>query len=157
MLILVVTVWGHVISREQASQSAFDVLVGIAAVFASLIHSIVYTYFIATSKFVERAVEEHGYPDPAAIDRSKLNKRKAFRYGFLAILFAMFAAFLYFWSSPVRQEEAVWRGWASIGAWLAFLINLYAARREWEYVVKNCVITDDILRKVEGARKGEAE
>jgi len=141
LLLLTVTVWGHFADPN----SSFPVLVGFTAVFTALIHSIIYTYFIATGKFVERAIEEHGYPRTEAMDQAKSNKMKAFRYGFLAIMVTMGAAFCYYWSSPVRQDLAIWRGWAAIASYLAILMNLYAAKIEWKYISANGVITDDIL------------
>jgi len=142
LLLLIVTVWGHFAD----ARSAFPVLVGFTAVFTALIHSVIYTYFIATGKFVERAIDEHGYGDQSALGRVKKNKMQSFRYGFFAIVFTMGAAFFYFWSSPVRQDMAIWRGWAAISSYLAILMNLYAAKIEWKYICANCVITDDILK-----------
>ena len=148
-LLLLVTIWGHFISSEQASKSAFDVLVGIVAVFTAFIHSVIYTYFIATAKFVERAVEEHGYSKPDAINQAKSNKRKSFRYAFLAMFITMTAAFLTYWGSrAIRHDLAIWRGWPPIASYLAILTNIYAAKIEWKYILANGVITDDILNTV---------
>jgi len=142
LLLVIVTVWGHFADPT----TSFPVLVGFTAVFTALVHSIIYTYFIAAGKFVERAIEEHGYPKTDAVKVAKSNKMQSFRYGFMAIMFTMGAAFCYYWSSPVRQETAIWAGWAAIASYLAILMNLYAAKIEWKYIVANGVITDDILK-----------
>ncbi len=157
MLLIGVTIWGHFLSAEPDAMSGFDVLAVLVTIFTALVHSVVYTYFIATAKFVERAVEEHGYAHALSVDDAKANKRKAFRYGFLAMLGVMIACFFYFWSSPVRQELAIGRGWAAIASYLAILMNLYAAKIEWKYIVANCVITDDILATISEPLEIEAD
>lgn len=146
LLLLIVAGWGHM--RGGETDAGFETLVIITTVFTALVHSIVYTYFIAASKFVQSAVEDHGYPHVAAIDQSKTNKRKAFRYAFMAMMAVMIAAFLYFAGSPVRQDAAISRAWASIGVFFAILMNAYGIRKEWEYLKANLVLSDDILSVV---------
>ena len=147
-LLLGVTVWGHFLSTEPDAMSRFDILAVLVTIFCALIHSVIYTYFIATCKFVERAVEEHGYEPATAKEETKKNKLRSFRYAFLAMFSVMIACFLYFWSSPVRQEFAIARGWATIAGYLAIILNIYAAKIEWKYIVANGVITDDILAQI---------
>ncbi len=144
-----VVVWGHFRSAPSEGGLDFMSLVVIVAIFSSLVHSIFYTYFIATAKFVERAVEEHGYSDTSAPAQAKLNKRKSFNYGFLAILSVIVASSFAFNASPVRQELAGTPFWAAVFAYLAVVMNLYAAKIEWKYIVRNCVITDAIFAEIE--------
>lgn len=145
LLLAVVIVWGHFITRDSSWSRQFDVLVGMAGLFSLTVHSIIYTYFIASGKFVQSAIEEHGYHDATARQRAKSYKLKAFRYGFIAIVSTSVAMMLHFWSGASAGDAAIWRGWAAISAWLALLVSLYAAKVEWKYIGANSVLSDEIL------------
>lgn len=145
LLLTIVIVWGHFLGRDSSWARQFDVLAGMAGLFSLTVHSIIYTYFIASGKFVQSAIEEHGYTDRSAQQRAKSYKLKAFRYGFMAIVFTTVAMMLHFWSSLSAGEGAIWRGWAAIGAYLALLMSLYAAKVEWKYIGANSVLSDEIL------------
>ncbi|MFG0331345.1 MAG: hypothetical protein ACF8PN_15770 [Phycisphaerales bacterium] len=153
-LLLIVTVWGHFVPRDEADAlTAFDVLAVIVTVFGILVHSIVYTYFIASGKFAQTAIEEHGYPDPEAERRIKRNKIQAFRYAFIGMIGLMLAVSLYFAASPVRGDDAIRPLWAAFGAYAAILINLWAIGKEWKFIVANSVITSEITESVATARE----
>lgn len=145
LLLAIVIVWGHFLPRGSAWSRQFDVLVGLAGMFSLTVHSVIYTYFIVSGKFVQSAIEEHGYRDENARKTAKTYKLKAFRYGFIAIMFTSTAMMLHFWSGDSAGEGAIWRGWAAISAWLALLVSVYAAKVEWNYIGANSVLTDEIL------------
>ncbi len=155
LLLTIVVAWGVVrgFGDDAATSPSFDVLVVLTAVWTALVHSIFYTYFIAATRFVERAVEDHGYSDPQATDRAKRNKRVAFRYGFMAIVATVTAASLHFMASPVRQELAISAWWALGAAAVAVVFNLYGARKEWECLEDNLVLSDAILNEVTALRE----
>ncbi len=146
LLLAIVTLWGLFLPPASPGMKQFDVLVVLAALFCLTVHSIVYTYFIASGKFVQSAIEEHGYADRNALALNKAYKLKAFRYGFLAILVTAGAMMLHFLSAQPHGEGGLWRGWAAIGAGLAFLMNIHAARIEWKYICANSVLSDEILQ-----------
>lgn len=152
-LLLIVTIAGHVVTMTETMRGRFEILTAVIAIFCALVHSVIYTYFIAATKFVERAIDEHGYEDQEAVSRAKTNKRQAFRWAFLAMLATMIAAFVFYWSSPVRDEHAIGRGWSALAAYLAILMNLVAAKNQWKYVVANGVLTDEILACVTPAEE----
>ncbi|MCC6909071.1 MAG: hypothetical protein IT430_14100 [Phycisphaerales bacterium] len=145
LLLAVVIVWGHFIARDSSWSRQFDLLVGMAGLFSLTVHSIIYTYFIVSGKFVQSAIEEHGYRDATARQRARSYKLKAFRYGFIAIVFTSVAMMLHFWSGASAGEGAIWRGWAAISAWLALLVSLYAAKIEWKYIGASSVLSEEIL------------
>ena len=153
MLALVIG-WGHVIALDSPWMKQFDVLVAFAALFTLTVHSIIYTYFIASGKFVQSAIEEHGYPDLNARALNRMYKLKSFRYGFMAIMVTAGAMMLHFLSGHSAGEGGLWRGWAAIGAYLAVLMNVHAARIEWKYVCANSVLSDEILKTL-GQRAGK--
>jgi len=155
-LLLLVIGWGHVQARSGEPSAAFDVLVVLVATFSVLVHSIVYTYFIASGKFFETAVEEHGYPDPTVVEQAKENKRKAFRFAFLAMFAVVVTAGLWFASSPVRQDLAISRWWPAISAWIAILVSLHATRKEWFFLGRNLALADDVLDTVTRIRDAAA-
>lgn len=146
ILLLIVAVWGCFPRTSNADVGGFDVLSGMTAVLCALFHSIVYTYFIASGKFAETAVDERGFPDKSVVGTVKGHKRQAFRYGFLAILATMTAVFLYYASSPVRGPNAIGNVWGIVGGFGMVLINLWATLKEWKFVAANGVLMDEILR-----------
>lgn len=153
LLLAIVIGWGHVLDAASAWRNHYDVLAGLTCLFTLTVHSIVYTYFIAFGKFVQSAIEEHGYADRRAEILARSYKLKSFRYGFLAIALTATAMMLHFWSSGTAGEGAWWRGWAALGAGLALLANVYAARVEWKYVCAAGVLSDEILAAL-GDRQG---
>lgn len=155
LLLVLVIGWGLWLGRGSPWQNQFDALAGIASLFTLTVHSIVYTYFIAFGKFVQSAIEEHGYPDRKAESLARSYKLKSFRYGFIAIALTATAMMLHFWTSGPAGEGAWWRGWAALGAGLALLANLHAARVEWKYVCAASVLSDEVLAAF-GDREGPA-
>lgn len=154
LLLTLVIVWGHFVARDSTWNRQFDVLVGLAGLFSLTVHSIIYTYFIVSGKFVQSAIEEHGYADASARQVAKSYKLKAFRYGFIAIVFTSVAMMLHFWAGAAAGERAIWRGWEGIGAWLALLVSLYAAKVEWKYICANGVLSEEILEALGDRTQG---
>ncbi len=145
LLLAIVIVWGHLLGRGSGWSREFDVIVGLTGLFSLTVHSIIYTYFIVSGKFVQSAIEEHGYRDENAKKLAKTYKLNAFRYGFIAIMFTSTAMMLHFWSGDSAGQGAIWRGWAGISAWLSLLVSVYAAKIEWKYIGANSVLSDEIL------------
>jgi hypothetical protein len=70
------------------------VLVALAATMATLaVHSIAYTYFLATGKWAQEVVRVYQLPDWIN-DQAKKNKRKAFRFEFWGMTLVAVAAWL---------------------------------------------------------------
>jgi len=70
------------------------VLLGVfATMFTLLVHSIVYTYFLGTNKWVKEVVEVYEMPEWVAA-QSKANKKKAFRFEFYSMALIGAAAWL---------------------------------------------------------------
>lgn len=148
LLLTAVLVTGLFINPLGAYGNAFDVLVAIAVLFSVTVHSITYTYFIAASKFAQRAVEEHGVGTPALIEESKACKRKGARYLYMAMFAAMGAVFVYFWSLPDADGSGPWRGWALLAGIGALIVNAMMSLRVMKYVEESCVLNDGILAQV---------
>ena len=58
-----------------------------------LVHSIVYTYFLGTGKWVKEVVRVYGMPEWVEA-QAKKNKRKAFRFEFWSMALIAVAAWL---------------------------------------------------------------
>lgn len=143
MVLIIAIVWGHVVANDSGpSRSSFDVFVIVVAVFSALVHSIIYTYFIAASKYIMSAIDFHNYQNPDVLVQAKSNKRIAFRYAFISILMIMAATFLYFASSPVRGDYAISVLWPAITSYIMLFVLIYTIKQEWKYIVANCVLTD---------------
>lgn len=105
------------------------VLVALAATMATLaVHSIVYTYFLATGKWAAEVVRVYGLPTWIN-DQAKKNKRKAFRFEFWGMSAIAVAA----WIGAAAHTQGLhplWHLAASAGA-LAFNVGAFAV----EYAV----------------------
>lgn len=156
MLLVVTTIGGHIVDPGGPRRADFDVLVILATVFAALVHSVVYTYFIAAGKYIESALEDHDVSCEEVLAQAKRNKKKAFRYVLPAILATMTAAFLYYAGNPVRGDGAISPLWGAIGAYLALAVNMAVVPMEWKYIRSNSVLTLRVTNEVQARQSAAA-
>ena len=105
------------------------VLVALLTVMATLaVHSIVYTYFLATGKWAKEVVHVYGLPDWINV-QAKKNKRKAFRFEFWSMVLVAVSAWLGA-GSDTRNLNPLWHlGMAAVT--IAFNFGSFAV----EYAV----------------------
>jgi hypothetical protein len=105
------------------------VLVALAATMATLaVHSIAYTYFLATGKWAAEVVRVYGLPTWIN-DQAKKNKRKAFRFEFWGMTAIAVAAWLGA-AAEVRDVHPLWHLGVALAA-MAFNFGAFAV----EYAV----------------------
>ncbi|MBL1217573.1 MAG: hypothetical protein D8M59_08765 [Planctomycetes bacterium] len=151
MLLVIVAIGGHLVDPGGPRRAGFDVLVILATVYCALVHSIVYTYFIAAGKYIQSAMEDHNLGCESHLVRAKANKKMSFRYVLLAILATMTAAFLYYAGNPVRGDGAISPWWAAAGTYVALAVNIMAIPFEWKYIRANSVLTKEVTNGVQQA------
>jgi hypothetical protein len=105
------------------------VLIALAATMATLaVHSIVYTYFLATGKWAAEVVRVYGLPGWVN-DQAKKNKRKAFRFEFWGMSAIAVTAWLGA-GADTQGLNPLWHLAAAAGA-LGFNVGAFAV----EYAV----------------------
>ena len=117
----------------------------VAAIVCCAVHCIVFTYFMATAKWIRHAVEVK-HLDPAIAAPTRSFKAQAMPAALLAMLSVFAAAalgaatFSEYLSSSLAHH---------IGAWAALAINVIVAFVEGRAIARNGGVIDDILRKIE--------
>jgi hypothetical protein len=105
------------------------VFFGLTATVATLaVHSIVYTYFLATGKWAAEVVRVYQLPGWIN-DQAKRNKRKAFRFEFWGMTAVAIAAWLGA-GADTKRLDPLWHLGVSLGA-IVFNIGVFAV----EYAV----------------------
>ncbi|MFM1802826.1 MAG: hypothetical protein RJA81_2178 [Planctomycetota bacterium] len=110
-------------------------LIALATVmFSLLVHSIVYTYFLGTNRWVREVVEIYKMPGDV-LARSKSLKRKAFKWEFRAMTVVAIAAWLGAWvhrEYPVHvQQQSLYHHLAAV---VVILISLTAFSIEYKLI-----------------------
>ena len=125
------------------------VLVALTATMATLaVHSIVYTYFLATGKWAAEVVRVYGLP--AWInDQAKKNKRKAFRFEFWGMSAIAVAAWMGAGADTMGLHP-LWHLAASAGA-LAF--NLVAFAIEYAVIVAQARLLWEVKAQADRLRE----
>ena len=93
-----------------------------------LVHSIVYTYFLGTGKWVNEVVTAYAMPEWIGA-QAKKNKRKAFRFEFYSMVLIAITAWLGGASDDVRGLNPIWHLFAA-SITMAFIFGAFAV----EYV-----------------------
>jgi hypothetical protein len=106
-------------------------------------HCIVFTYFMATSKWLQHAISVKGL-DRALADPTRSFKRAAFP----AALVAMCITFIAAASGAITFSYRIAPPWHHTLAMTAFAINVIVAVIEYRAIARNGRLIDDILARV---------
>jgi len=113
------------------------------------VHSIVYTYFMATGKWAKEVV--HVYKLPEWInDQAKKNKRKAFRFVFWSITVVAVAAWL--GAAAHTRAGAGWPLWHLGVAALALAFNFGAFAVEYAVILSHARLLLEVKARADRMR-----
>jgi hypothetical protein len=113
------------------------------------VHSIVYTYFLATGKWAREVVHVYGLPDWINA-QAKKNKRKAFRFVFWSITTVAMAAWL---GAAAHTRAGVgWPLWHLGAAALALAFNCGAFAVEYAVIVRHARLLLDVKARADALR-----
>ncbi len=127
--------------------SPYHQLAGALATLACCaVHCIVFTYFIATAKWVQHAIEVKRL-DPALAKPTRSFKAQAFP----AALSAMAIVFITAVVGVITFSYGTRPIWHQLCAIAALLINLLAAVAEYRAISRNARLIDGILERVNRA------
>jgi hypothetical protein len=130
---------------------AYHQLAGVLATLACCAtHCIVFTYFMATSKWLQHAISVKQL-DPALAEPTRSFKQQAFP----AALIAMCITFLAAVSGAITFSYRIAPVWHHSLAIAAFVINALVAFIEYRAIARNGRLIDDVLARV-GTSPNEA-
>ena len=119
-------------------------LAGIAATMVAVgVHCIVFTYFIATAKWVQHAVTVRKL-EPSLAHPTRSFKMQAFPAALLAMISVFGTAIL----GAARVNYDISPAWHHVGAWVAVAINALVAVVEYRAIVRNGRLVDTVLESL---------
>lgn len=126
-------------------------LAGVASIMiCCAVHCVVFTYFIATAKWVQHAIAvKHLDASLAAPTRSF--KRQAFPAALLAMMITFAATIL----GAARFSYGIPARWHEVLAWAAIATNLLVAIVEYRAIARNGLLIDGILMQINRASDSE--
>ncbi|HVT88608.1 MAG TPA: hypothetical protein VHD56_07140 [Tepidisphaeraceae bacterium] len=135
---------GYGVMFRGASVSPYHQLAGvISAIVCCGVHCIVFTYFIATAKWIQHAI------DVKHLDQQLASPTRSFKaQAFPAALAAMMFVFLTAIAGVLRLSYGISPAWHQCLALLAIAVNIGAAAVEYRAVVRNGRVIDGILTSV---------
>ncbi len=116
-----------------------------AALGTAMTHCVVYTYFMATTKWLEAASDKAGLDRQRFVLQAKAAKSRSFRFVMLAILSTMVTAF----GGAATDTVPGWPAHLHITlASVAILTNGLCARAEWLLIRARQALMDEALARI---------
>lgn len=123
---------------------AYHQLAGVLATLACCAaHCIVFTYFIATAKWLQHAITVKQL-DPALAEPTRSFKRQAFPSALIAMMSTSVAAV----SGAIAFSYRIDPRWHHVVALLAFVVNLVVAFIEYRAIARNGELIDNVLKRI---------
>lgn len=119
-------------------------LAGIMATLTCIaVHCVVFTYFIATAKWVQHAILVKKL-DPQLAGPTRSFKRQAFPAALLAMGITFAATLL----GAARFSYGISARWHEVFAWVAIATNLLVALVEYRAIARNGALIDGLLARI---------
>ena len=115
---------------------------------ALLVHSIAYTYFLGTNKWVKEVVRVYQMPEWVAA-QSKANKKKAFRFEFWSMTLIAIAA----WLGAGADAQGLNPTWHLAASSVALSFNLFAFFAEYAVIVSQSRLLLDVKARADLQRE----
>ena len=139
---------GYAGSAGSAELRSWHMLAGILAVLLCIaVHCVVFTYFIATAKWIQHAVTiKH-------LDEQFTHPTRSFKaQAFPAALTAILAVFITAIFGAATDNHVVSVTWHHLLALTAFAVNLGAAAVEYQAIRRNGDLIDRLLSQISSER-----
>ena len=135
-------------SAGRPELKGYHLLAGaMAALLCIGVHCVVFTYFVATAKWVRHAVAVKG------LDESLVAPTRSFKaMAFPAALLAMVSVFAAACMGAARDSYGIASTWHHLPALAALAINVAAAVVELNAIARNGRLIDDVLARVGAAQ-----
>jgi hypothetical protein len=118
----------------------------IATITCCAVHCVVFTYFIATAKWVQQAVTVKQL-DPSLVAPTRSFKMQAFPAALLAMAMTFAAALC----GAARVSYGVSPTYHHVAAWIAVATNVAVALAEYRAIERNGRLIKGILNQINGA------
>ena len=118
----------------------------ISALTSCAVHCVVFTYFVATSKWVRQAVEVKKL-DPSLISPTRSFKLQAFPGAMIAMASVFIAAL----AGAATVSYGTSPAYHHVLAWVAVAINGVVAVAEYRAIARNGQLIDEILHRIGSA------
>jgi hypothetical protein len=141
--------------RETLQWATVHRLTGVAAALAVVfVESIVVTYFIGTSRWCKEVVETYRF-DMAPVAASNRLKRKTFPWALAGMLAVVGVISLGAAADPatMRPNTQWWSYWHLVGAMLGIVFVAWTYLVEWNYIVANHSIIEQLVAEVGRVRR----
>jgi hypothetical protein len=117
----------------------------LAALLCVAVHCVVFTYFVATAKWVQHAIATRSL-DPALAAPTRSFKAMAFPAALLCMA-SVFAAACLGAARDALGTDPTWHHLTALGA---IALNLAGAAVEYRAIVRNGQLIDDVLARIPG-------
>src|SRR5688500_5964595 len=142
LCLLLTAALGYTHGGSDATQ--WHALAGVVAtITCCAVHCVVFTYFIATAKWVQHAVTVKRL-DPSLVAPTRSFKMQAFPAALLAMASVFIAAIL----GAARVNYDISPAWHHVAAWVAIAINAGVALVEYGAIARNGRLVDSVLDKI---------
>ena len=142
LCLLLTAALGYAYGGSDVTQ--WHALAGVVATMTSCaVHCVVFTYFIATAKWVRHAVTVKGL-DPSLAAPTRSFKRQAFPAALVAML-SVFAAAVTGAASASYGTPSTYH---HVLAWCAAAVNVLVAVAEYRAIARNGALIDQILAQI---------
>ena len=139
------TALGYMSLADGGQSKGMHILSGAMATLVCVgVHCVVFTYFIATAKWVQHAVLVKQL-DPALVEPTRSFKMQAFPAALLAMAIVFATAVL----GAARDNYGIQRAWHHSFAIAALLVNVMVAAIEYRAIARNGRLIDGILARID--------
>jgi hypothetical protein len=132
-------------SRHGHAVGPWHILAGaMAALVCCGVHCVVFTYFVATAKWVQHAVTVKRL-DPAIATPTRSFRTQAFPGAMLAIAVVFLTAFV---GAAADNYHGPWHAWHHVLAILSLATNVLVAFIEYRAIDRNSRLIDGVLARI---------
>jgi len=141
------TALGYMSLGDAGESKGMHILAGALATLVCVgVHCVVFTYFVATAKWVQHAVLVKQL-DASLAEPTRSFKKQAFPAALLAMAIVFATAIL----GAARDNYGIPRAWHHAFAIAALVVNLAVAAVEYRAIARNGRLIDSILAKINGS------
>jgi hypothetical protein len=150
--LLVTASLGYGVLFAGAKYAPYHQLTGsLATVACCAVHCVVFTYFIATAKWVQHAI------DVKRLDQSLAAPTRSFRkQAFPAAILAMSLVFITAVVGVATFSYRIRPIWHHTLSWVSIVVNLLVAVVEYRAIVRNGALIDSILTQIHSTQRASS-
>lgn len=137
------------VSRQDTQIFWYHFLFGLTAgIVTLLVHCLIFTYFLGTGRWVKEVKLAYGLPDDPLPKLTRELKRRVFPPALYAMLSAVATG-----AAGAAAQVKVWPWYIHFTlATLTLLVNLWAFRVEYQCLMRNVGVLDEVMAAVDALR-----